>query len=54
MTKQAEDKGRKAGDIVAEKGGVVYVVHPVTPERKKELKRKGKIIDARFYVEEGK
>lgn len=55
MSKQAsEEKGRKAGDIVAEKDGVVYVIHPVTPERKKELSRKGKIIDARFYSEEGK
>ena len=27
---------------------VIYVVHPITPEQKKALKAKGKIIDARF------
>lgn len=52
--KDNDQKTQKAGDIVAEKNGIVYVIHPVTPERKKELSRKGKIIDARFYSEKGK
>lgn len=41
----------KAGEIVGEyeNTGVIYVVHPVTKERKKELMRTGKkIIDAKF------
>lgn len=52
--KENAQKTQKAGDVVAEKDGIIYVVHPVTPERKNELMRKGKIIDARFYSEEGK
>lgn len=47
-TKKAAPKKPQAGDVVAEKDGVLYVVHPVTPEQKAKLKLKGKIIDARF------
>ena len=46
----AEKKEYKAGDIVHEdkENGVIYVVHPVTPEQKAELVRKGRILDAVF------
>ena len=50
MTSQKEAKAPKAGEIIHkdEKAGVIYVVHPVTPEMKKRLSRQGKIIDAKF------
>lgn len=36
-----------------EKGKVIYIEHPVTPEQKKELRAQGyKIIDARFAPED--
>lgn len=45
-----ESKKPQAGAVVGEdkKSGIIYVVHPVTKEQKKELARKGRIIDARF------
>ena len=41
----------KAGDVVGvdKEKGIIYVVHPVSPEQKKELLREGKILDAKFY-----
>lgn len=45
-----ESKKPQTGSIASEdkKSGIIYVVHPVTKEQKKELSRKGRIIDARF------
>lgn len=50
MPQDAKKEKVLAGSIVGEdkKSGVIYVVHPVTKEQKKELSRKGRIIDARF------
>ncbi len=38
------------GTVVAEdkENGILYVQHPVTAAQKKDLVKKGKIIDARF------
>ena len=49
-TKEAPKEAPKAGDVVGEdkKKGVIYVVHPVSAAQKKELVKKGKIIDAKF------
>lgn len=48
-TKKQEPKN-KAGDIIStdSKNGIIYVQHPVTLAQKKELLKKGKIIDAQF------
>lgn len=50
MSQDSKKEKVVAGSVVGEdkKNGVIYVVHPVTKEQKKELARKGKIIDARF------
>lgn len=46
----AESKKIEAGSVVSEdkEKGILYVKHPVTAKQKKELARKGKIVDARF------
>lgn len=48
--KKEAPEAPKAGDVVGEdkKKGVIYVVHPVSAAQKKELVKKGKIIDAKF------
>lgn len=48
--KKAAVKKVAGGTVVAEdkEKGILYVQHPVTKEQKKELARKGKIVDARF------
>lgn len=52
MTEQAkpEKKEPEPGTVVGEdkENGVIFVVHPVTPEQKAKLSKKGRIIDARF------
>ena len=50
MADEKKKEAPKAGDIVGEdkEKGVIYVVHPVTAAQKKELAKKGKIIDAKF------
>lgn len=46
--KKELDLEPQAGDVVKEENGVIYVIHPVTPEQKAELVKKGRIVDAKF------
>ena len=48
--KKEAPEAPKAGEIVGEdkKKGIIYVVHPVSPEQKKDLAKKGRIVDAKF------
>jgi len=50
MTDKKETKKVEGGTVVAEdkEKGILYVQHPVTAEQKKDLVKKGKIVDARF------
>ena len=48
--KKAAPKAIAGGAVVAEdkEKGILYVQHPVTADQKKDLVKKGKIVDARF------
>lgn len=44
------EKKIEGGTVVGEDKakGIIYVQHPVTAKQKKELLKKGKIVDAKF------
>lgn len=51
MTEEKKiEKKIEGGTVVGENKdkGIIYVQHPVTAKQKKELLKKGKIIDAKF------